>query len=124
MSYISSNISPDTNSYKLRAQIPQQDNAKFVTGMYVDAEQLLNPNYKSFYIPALSLVTALTGNYIYVVENNKVVQKPITIESQIGDTILIKRGIKKGDLIVTSSIDSVSNGANVKVISKNAKGEK
>ncbi|ASK79806.1 hypothetical protein CF386_12260 [Paraphotobacterium marinum] len=124
VSYISPNISPDTNAYKLRAPIPQQDNAKFVTGMYVDAEQLLNPNYKSFYIPALSLVTALTGNYVYVVENNKVVQKPITIESQIGDTILIKSGIKKGDLIVTSSIDSVSNGANVQVIPKNAKGGK
>ena len=118
VSYISPNISSDTNSYTLRAPIPKQDNENFVTGMYVNLEQLLNQNYKTYYIPALSLVTALTGNYVYVVEKNKIVQKPITIKSQFGKFILIKSGIKKGDLIVTSSVDAVSNGQKVNIVTK------
>lgn len=89
------------------------------TYAYVDFNQ--TSDTKGITIPRTALVESLQNPYVYVVKNNVLEKRSITIEKDLGSKLLIKSGIQAGEEVVTSGLVNVREGSKVNPIREGAK---
>ena len=53
-----------------------------------------------------------------VVEGDRVKLAPIETGAVLGETVEVKSGVKPGDKIVLKPVDAITDGAQVKVVTK------
>lgn len=62
-------------------------------------------------IPNMAITEQLGEFFVYVVgDSNKVVQTRVKLGTTAGDKVVVREGLKTGDLIVTSGIQNMRNG--------------
>ena len=81
-------------------------------GQYVTADITGKMVHDALIIPNL---TIYQGSYVYVVENNKLVRKPITIAWQNEEFALIKSGLSEQDLLVITPLGQINSGTPVTI---------
>ncbi len=63
-------------------------------------------------VPTVSIVEQLGEFYVYVVgDSNKVSQQRIKTGTTAGDMVVIREGLKAGDLVVTTGVQNLRNGS-------------
>ena len=79
------------------------------TGMYViktsgclDGLQYVENKKNGFYVP----VSAIYGNYVYVVDNDKARIQNVVIADRDAQNALIKSGLKEGDIVILSNVQN------------------
>jgi len=92
-------------------------NQKPAVGMFGKAEIQTDKAEESMVIPYNSLIEA-DGNkaFVFIVENNKVRRKSITISRFDNDRVFVKDGLKKTDQIVISNSAYLNEQAAIKII--------
>ena len=81
-------------------------------GQYVTADITGKMVHDALIIPN---PTIYQGSYVYVVENNKLVRKPITIAWQNEEFSLIKSGLSEQDLLVITPLGQINSGTPVTI---------
>lgn len=62
---------------------------------------------------------AMSGYYVWAVEDNKAVKKNIEVTENINNNWVVKKGLNLSDVIVTSGIQNISaEGQKLKIIEK------
>lgn len=93
-------------------------------GMFVQSEVVLGPEENVIALPASAISYAPYGDSVYVVTDIKsadgqvyrgVRQQFVTLAGSRGDQVAVQSGVKPGDVVVTSGVFKLRNGAAVLV---------
>ncbi len=64
-------------------------------------------------IPTSAIISTESQAQVYIIENGKSVLHDITVAEKIKDKTIVSKGLKEGDVIVTSGFINLFNGARV-----------
>lgn len=106
-------VDPTTGTLKIRLNFPNNQNL-LRSGMTCTV-RVLNDNHSPVILIPNKAVTEQLGEfYVYVAEGNKVSQRKITPGTAIGQNIIIKDGVKEGEVIVTEGVQKLHEGSVIK----------
>lgn len=106
-------LSTSTGSLQLRAELP---NAKFemVPGLYGKVLAEYGDSRKVVLIPARTVQTDQQGDYIFVMDDNKKVERRAIKTGQRFDSLIeISQGLKDSEAFVLTGFINISNGQTV-----------
>ena len=109
-------VDEDTGAILLRAEFPNPDNELY-PGMFVRAAVSEGTLNQALLIPQQAVTRNSRGlPYVMVVaEGNKVEQRMIETERAIGNDWLVSSGIKAGTKVITSGLQNIQPGAQVRI---------
>ncbi|KZC80139.1 efflux transporter periplasmic adaptor subunit [Sphingobium yanoikuyae] len=120
-------ISADTRNVSVQALLGNGDRA-LRPGMYVTAALELPVQQGALLVPATAIQTSAQGDSIIVIRgsNARVGGKaeivPVQTGRRVGNDVVVTRGLRAGDVIVTEGQLRVQSGAEVKVAAPTIKG--
>lgn len=113
-------IGEDTRNVTVQATLPNGDRA-LRPGMYVTASLVLPPQRGALVVPATAIQTSAQGDSVIVIRGKnarsggKAEIVPVTTGRRIGNEVVIDKGLKPGDVVVSEGQLRVQPGAEVKV---------
>ncbi len=111
---IDNTIDTTTGTFRLRAVF---DNAKteLWPGQFVNARLRVRTVKSGLVVPAQSVQRGPEGDYVYLVQgDNTVKMQPVETASEVGDShMLISKGLKMGDKVVTEGQFRLKPGSKV-----------
>lgn len=120
---IDSVVDEKTRNVQIQATFSNPDR-RLRPGMFVQSEVVLGPERQVIALPASAINYAPYGDSVYVVTDLKdpdgrvykgVRQQFVTVGGTRGDQVAIQAGVNPGDLVVTSGVFKLRNGAAVLV---------
>jgi membrane fusion protein (multidrug efflux system) len=73
-------------------------------------------NQPQLLIPYQAVTEQMSEYFVYVVgDSSKVTQKKVTLGARINEKVIVKDGLKEGEVVVTEGTQKVREGAKVKV---------
>ena len=119
INFVDNQIDKDSGSVKMRATF---DNSKMwlVPGDYMKVTIVAPKQVKFMTIPqACTKGDAMSGYYVWVVEDNKAVRKDIEVSDTINNNWVVTKGLNLSDVVVTSGIQNINmKGQKLKVATK------
>lgn len=91
-------LNNQTRTIKVRLSMPNPDE-KFRPGMYAKVRFALLEK-DELYVPASSIVSVNGKNYVFRREGLKHTRTEVVIENQIGEHVIILRGLSQGDTVI------------------------
>jgi membrane fusion protein (multidrug efflux system) len=116
VSSITSTVDPDTRTYSVEAIVDNQDSL-FKAGMYGEVEVPIGKQEMHYMIPQTAITFNPFGALVYVVskDHNTASQSFVqTGETQEGDIVILK-GLKEDDEVVTAGQMKLRNGSAIKI---------
>lgn len=113
-------IAEDTRNIGLRAELANPDQA-LRPGMFVTAALVLPPLPGALMVPATAIQTSAQGDSVIVIRGNNAPRQgkaeavSVTTGSRIGNSVVVSKGLKAGDVVITEGQLRVQPGAPVKV---------
>lgn len=113
-------IGEDTRNVSVQALLPNPGGA-LRPGMYVTASLALPPQTGAIVVPATAIQTSAQGDSVIVIrgadarKGGKAEIVPIQTGRRLGNEIVIEKGLKAGDVVVSEGQLRVQPGAEVKV---------
>lgn len=95
-------------------------------GMYVTVAVALPPEPDALVLPASAVMTSASGNTALLVRDlsaeklGKAEIVPITVGRRVGDSVVVTRGLKAGDVVVTEGQSRAQPGVALRVVDKSA----
>lgn len=108
VTYISPSIDKDTQTITLHATIKNTKHI-FKPGEFVTVLQHIGVNHHALLIPEQSIIGSMSGYSVFLVKNNKAIATQVKIGRHFNGKILIKSGLKPGDVIITAGQDELHN---------------
>ncbi len=106
-------INTTTSTLRLKAVVPNPESALWPNA-FVKARLLLTTRVGALVVPAHALQRGPNGTFVYVVGSDKTVQpRPVTVERQQGDLVLISKGLQPGEGVVTEGQGQLRPGSKV-----------
>lgn len=119
VNFVDNKIDKDSGSVSMRATF---DNSKMwlVPGDYMKVKITAPKLVKYMTVPqSCTKGDAMSGYYVWAVENNKAVRKNITVSDVIDNNWIVEKGLNLNDVIVLSGIQNISTeGQKLKPIQK------
>jgi membrane fusion protein, multidrug efflux system len=113
-------IDTTTGTYKLKAVFNNQDNALF-PNQFVNIHLLVDTEHNVTIIPAAAVQRGPNGTYVYVVNQNNVVNvRAVKAGMSTGNVIAIDSGVQPGEQVVTDGLDKLSDGSTI--VARNSTG--
>lgn len=110
---IDNQINASTAMVRLKAMLPNGDH-RLWPNQFVKARLLLNVRKKVLLIPAVAVQRGPKGTFAYVVQKGDVAAPiPVEVETQIGDQVIIARGLSIGDAVVIEGQGQLRPGSKV-----------
>lgn len=106
-------VDPQTGSIKVRVVFP---NAKDMLKPGMSGTLLVHRTSTDAVVIPYKAVTEQLGEFfVYVVNGDKVSQIKVLLGQPLGATIIVKDGLKPGDVIVTQGVQNLREGSQIKV---------
>ncbi len=100
----------------MRAELPNPDYV-LLPGQFTRVKLLLDVRQNAITVPVKSLVIEKGGAYVYVVRpNNKVEKRFIELGPEIGNNVVVERGLATGERVVIEGYHKLSPGMEVRVV--------
>jgi len=104
-------VDPQTGTIKTRLVFPNDKNV-LRAGMSTTVRILNNSARKVVTIPYKAVTEQLGEFFVYVVgDSSKVSQHKLVLGKQIGRNVIVKDGLKEGDVIVVQGVQNLREGA-------------
>ena len=113
--FVDNTVTPQTGTVLLKTRVA---NAKEVIwpGQFVNVRIVLTTEPDAVVLPEAAVQPGQDGPFVYLVDENSLVKvQPVTVSRQIGGEIVIAKGIKAGDRVITEIPQSLQSGARVQV---------
>ena len=114
LTFVDNWINPDTGMINLKARFPNKD-AKLWPGQFVTVDLILTVQKDAVRIPAQAVQRGPKGKYVYVVEDNKAVMKPVTEGMRMGNVVVIDTGLDGSETVVIEGMIRLFPGAPVMI---------
>ena len=116
-------VDPKTGTLRVRAEFPNHEK-RLRPGMFGRLEVDHGVQTNSILVPE-GAVSELQGkNFVWVIgPENKAMQRPVTVGDTIGQTVLIKEGLKPGDRMAVEGLQKLRQDVVVKPVPASQGGE-
>ncbi len=104
------------NQYEVEIELINPQRNLLKAGMYAHVDFVDSENQKALVINRKAIVGSIKDPKVFVVDNNKVIEKPIVIDAIINDEVIVKQGLAIGDLVVTDGIINLKDQTLVEVL--------
>lgn len=119
VTFINNNIDLATGMINLKATLLNEDKTLW-PNQYVKVKLILDMMDNVTLVPTKAVQENSNGHFVYVIKGNQTVEiRYITVgQKEEDDMMVIEKGIKEGEKIVTEGQFNLSNGVKVQVIKK------
>lgn len=107
---IGPSLSEQTRALTVEAEVGNSGN-QLRPGMFAKSQLITANNAPALMIPARAVVTVAGLTKVFVIENNKAVERIVKIGAADGDLVEIIEGVKDGETVATSNADKLQQGA-------------
>ncbi|MFI4956762.1 MAG: efflux RND transporter periplasmic adaptor subunit [Gammaproteobacteria bacterium] len=121
VSFVSPQVDVETRTITVEAHF-ENPNEALSPGLSGEAMQVLSENPNALSVPEESLVATITGYQVYVIKEDKVASRPVTIGSRTNGRVEILKGLEAGETVVARGQQSLRDGASVEILTE-PKGE-
>ncbi|MBD5255319.1 MAG: efflux RND transporter periplasmic adaptor subunit [Barnesiella sp.] len=113
-------VDPKTGTFSVRAEMPNPDQS-LLPGEFTKVKVLLDVRENAIKIPSKAVVIEKGGAYVYVVRPDSVVEKRfIETGPELGKSIVVERGLARGERIVVEGSHKVVHGTKVRAVAPTA----
>ena len=106
-------VDPRTGTFSVRAEMPNPEHV-LLPGQFTKVKLLLDVRENAVVVPSKALVIEKGGAYLFVVRPDSIVEKRfVETGPELGNSIVIERGLVQGEDIVTEGYHKLSHGMNV-----------
>jgi membrane fusion protein (multidrug efflux system) len=113
ISFIDRAVDPQTGTIKMRVVFPNPDHV-LRAGMS-GSLQVLSNTRNSVVIPYKAISEQLGEFFVYMPDSAKATQRKVVLGKQVGKNIIIKDGLKAGEVIITEGIQSLREGSAISI---------
>ena len=115
LTFIDNNVDATTGTIKLKGTFKNADR-KLWPGEYVNVAMRLTLQPNAIVVPSSALQTGQDGTYIYVVKDDMTVEmRPVTAGVRVNDILVIDKGLKEGETVVTEGQLRLAPGSKVTI---------
>lgn len=107
-------INQNNRTLNVRANVPNKD-GKLIPGGFVEVT-LKFSEQKLIMIPQTAIVYAPDGNYVFKIVANTAEKTPVTLGEKNNNNVVVKTGLKVGDVVVTAGQIKLYQGAKVVIV--------
>lgn len=109
-------VEPTTGMVTLRISFANPDH-RLLPGLYVEVDLPQATAENAILVPQSAVMRNNKGEpSVWVVSNDKVEQRPLTVFTTAGNELVTTSGLREGDAVITSGFQKTGPGATVKVI--------
>lgn len=106
-------VDPRTGTFSVRAEMPNPEHV-LLPGQFTKVKLLLDVRENAVVVPSKALVIEKGGAYLFVVRPDSIVEKRfVETGPELGNSIVIERGLVRGEDIVTEGYHKLSHGMKV-----------
>jgi RND family efflux transporter MFP subunit len=110
---IENTVDAATGMVNVRAAMPNE-NELLWPGTLVHAYLKLR-NEDAVTVPSAAVQVSQSGNYVYVIKDEKAELRPVKVARTLGDTAVLESGVDAGDTVVIDGHLQLTNGARVAI---------
>jgi len=114
---IDNQVDPTTGTVRFKATFPNTDGMLYPSE-FVNSRLLVDTRKNVIIIPAAAVQRSPTSTFVYVVkpgDTDTVDMRDVVVGHTEGDDTLISKGLSKGEIVVTSGVDKLVQGATVSI---------
>lgn len=119
LDYSGHEVEATTGSVKLRSRF-DNPNRSLLPGAFVHVNLAGIEAVNVIQIPQKSVLQIGTQSFVYVVKDDKAEMLPVELQTQVGNTWLIKQGLNPGDQLITNNLVKLRPNAPVAIQSDDA----
>ena len=106
-------VDPRTGTFSVRAEMPNPEHV-LLPGQFTKVKLFLDVRENAVVVPSMALVIEKGGAYLFVVRPDSIVEKRfVETGPELGNSIVIERGLVQGEDIVTEGYHKLSHGMKV-----------
>ena len=103
-------VDPKTGTFSVRAELANQEQ-KLLPGQFTKVKLLLDVRENAVVVPAKAVVIEKGGAYVYVVRRDSTAEKRfIEIGPEVGNQVVVERGLGRGETVVTEGYHKITPG--------------
>ena len=116
-------VDPQTGTFSVRAEMPNPEQI-LLPGQFTKVKLLLDVREDAIVVPNKAVILEKGGAYIFVMRKDSTVEKRfIEIGPEIGNKMVVERGLATGEKIVTEGYHKLTPGIKVKPVTEAIKPE-
>lgn len=109
-------VDTKTGTFTVRAEMPNPD-GRLLPGEKTKVKVLLDVVEGALTVPAAAVRGDGNDVYVFVVSAEGLVEKrPVTVGDVTGKDVIVKQGLKPGEMVAVDHFDLLSNGMEVKIM--------
>lgn len=113
LTFIDNAVDPTTDTIKLKATFANADR-RLWPGQFARVRLRLTTIQQATVVPQQALQTGQDGQFVFVVKSDSTVeQRPVTAGQHVNDDVLIEKGLKPGETVVTEGQLRLEQGTKV-----------
>lgn len=113
VNFIDNAVDPQTGTIKLKATFPNTDHMLW-PGLFVTVRLKLANDPTALVVPSGAIQASQNGQFVYVVNADRTVEvRPVVIQRQQGDAVVIASGLSAGEEVVTDGQLKLTPGAHI-----------
>ena len=118
LTFLDNAVQEATGTVKLRATVANQDR-RFWPGRFAQIRLVLSTRKDAVLIPAEAPQMSAKGQFVYVIKADGTAElRPVTVGQRQGHLVVIDRGLKASERVVTNGQLGVTPGGQVKIITQ------
>ncbi len=103
-------VDPKTGTFSVRAELANPER-KLLPGQFTKVKLLLDVRENAVVVPAKAVVIEKGGAYVYVVRRDSTAEKRfIEIGPEVGNQVVVERGLGRGETVVTEGYHKITPG--------------
>ena len=107
-------IDPTTGTLKARLTFPNPKN-ELKAGLTTNIRVKHDAGDSSLLIPFKAVVEQLGEFFVFQAENGHALQRKISLGTKIGDKVVVRSGLKAGDIVVTDGVQKLRDSSAIQV---------
>ena len=113
VTFIDNTVDATTGTIKLKGTFPNGDH-RLWPGLFVQVTLQMSTDPNAIVIPAVAVQSSQSGQFVYVVKPDHTVEmRPVTVQRQQGEEIIIAQGLSAGEEVVTDGQLRLTPGARI-----------
>ncbi len=112
LEYIDNSVDAATGTFAARASFPN-DNEALWPGMFVNLSLVLGEEKNALAVPEVAIQHSQTGDFVFVIEENKAVKKPVKVARLQDSFGVIESGLTAGQQVAVDGLMTLTDGSAV-----------
>jgi multidrug efflux system membrane fusion protein len=113
---VDNQVDQTTGTVKLKADFPNKD-LQLWPGQFVNVRLLIDTLKQAIVVPTAAVQRGPNGNYVYIVEGDKVSVRGVLVTQQDETQAVISYGLATGDRVVTTGFAQLANNTQITISS-------